>query len=120
MNVVALLSRLKESGVSVRLVDANLKINAPKGKLTPDLLNELKQQKKEIIKFLQGALQEDDYTPINPVEKKEYYELSSAQKRLYLIQRMTADSTAYNMPMNTPLTFVRELQKSSKCGIWAK
>jgi tyrocidine synthetase-3 len=32
------------------------------------------------------------------VEKKEYYELSSAQKRLYLLQQTDLKSTNYNMP----------------------
>jgi tyrocidine synthetase-3 len=35
---------------------------------------------------------------IQPVEKREYYELSSAQKRLYLLQQMDVKSTSYNMP----------------------
>jgi amino acid adenylation domain-containing protein len=35
---------------------------------------------------------------IGPVEKKEYYTLSSAQKRLYILQRMEEKSTAYNIP----------------------
>jgi gramicidin S synthase 2/tyrocidine synthetase-3 len=40
----------------------------------------------------------DKFVSINPVEKKEYYELSSAQKRLYISQQMELDSTVYNIP----------------------
>ncbi len=40
----------------------------------------------------------DRYASINPIEKKEYYLLSSAQKRLYILQQMSPASTAYNMP----------------------
>jgi amino acid adenylation domain-containing protein len=36
------------------------------------------------------------YTGLEPVEKKEYYALSSAQKRLYVLQCMRPDSSAYN------------------------
>ncbi len=39
------------------------------------------------------------YVSIRPAEKKEYYALSSAQKRLYLLQQMNPDSTAYNIPL---------------------
>jgi amino acid adenylation domain-containing protein len=99
MSVISLLSRLKESGVRVRLIDDNLKIHAPKGKLTPGLLAELKQRKGQIIEYLRDVLKDDVYSPIEPVEKKEYYELSSAQKRLYLIHQIIPDTTAYNMPM---------------------
>ncbi|MCP4213313.1 MAG: amino acid adenylation domain-containing protein, partial [bacterium] len=38
------------------------------------------------------------HTDIQPVEKKEYYPLSSAQTRLYILQRMKLDGTVYNMP----------------------
>jgi amino acid adenylation domain-containing protein/non-ribosomal peptide synthase protein (TIGR01720 family) len=44
------------------------------------------------------AARSDRYRPIEPVEKKEYYPLSSAQKRLYILQQMERESTAYNMP----------------------
>jgi amino acid adenylation domain-containing protein len=39
----------------------------------------------------------DIYGAIEPVEKKEYYPLSSSQRRLYLIQQMDLDSIAYNL-----------------------
>ncbi|MCP4150603.1 MAG: hypothetical protein GY757_22845, partial [bacterium] len=38
------------------------------------------------------------YVAIEPVEKKEYYNMTSAQKRLYILQQMELESTAYNMP----------------------
>ncbi|MCK4763383.1 MAG: amino acid adenylation domain-containing protein, partial [Candidatus Aminicenantes bacterium] len=37
------------------------------------------------------------YAAIKPVEKKEYYPLSSAQKRLYVLQQMAEDAIGYNM-----------------------
>ncbi|MCP4150678.1 MAG: amino acid adenylation domain-containing protein, partial [bacterium] len=44
------------------------------------------------------GLTEDKYTFIETAEKKEYYILSSAQKRLYILQQMDLQGTAYNMP----------------------
>jgi acyl carrier protein len=40
---------------------------------------------------------ESKHTSIEPSEKKEYYKLSSAQKRLYIIQQMAKKSTGYNI-----------------------
>ncbi len=40
---------------------------------------------------------------IEPAEKKEYYSLSSAQRRLYILQRMEPQGIAYNMPQVMPL-----------------
>ncbi|MCP5106774.1 MAG: amino acid adenylation domain-containing protein, partial [bacterium] len=45
-----------------------------------------------------NASVEDEYFSIEPVEKKEYYPLSSAQKRLYVLDQMEFESTAYNIP----------------------
>lgn len=38
------------------------------------------------------------FDSIEPVEKRDYYPLSSAQNRLYVIQQMVLNSTDYNMP----------------------
>jgi amino acid adenylation domain-containing protein len=53
------------------------------------------------IRGLSGGIKElaqDKYAAIEPIEKKEFYKLSSAQKRLYISQQMDLSSTAYNMP----------------------
>jgi tyrocidine synthetase-3 len=44
------------------------------------------------------ATKKDKYTAIEPVETREYYILSSAQKRLYLLQQIEMNGTAYNVP----------------------
>ena len=38
------------------------------------------------------------HSPVRPVERKEFYPLSSAQERLFIINRFYKDSVAYNMP----------------------
>jgi len=57
-----------------------------------ELANYIKEKSKEY------------YMSIEPAEKKEYYLLSSAQKRLFILQQMNLDSTAYNIPEIIPLT----------------
>ncbi|MFC2145983.1 amino acid adenylation domain-containing protein [Acidobacteriota bacterium] len=39
-----------------------------------------------------------EYIPVEPVEEKEVYPVSSAQKRLLIVQQMDPLSTSYNMP----------------------
>jgi amino acid adenylation domain-containing protein len=56
--------------------------------------------KNQTIRELSGyitAAEQDTYASVQPVEKREYYELSSAQKRLYILQQITPESTGYNM-----------------------
>ncbi len=58
------------------------------------------------IKGLAGiiaAAQPETFIPVEPVEKKEYYPLSSAQMRIYIMQQMKLESIAYNIPQLVPL-----------------
>ncbi|SFS02400.1 hybrid non-ribosomal peptide synthetase/type I polyketide synthase [Anaeromicropila populeti] len=41
--------------------------------------------------------QSDAENIINPIEKREYYEVSSSQKRMYAVNKMIGDSIAYNL-----------------------
>jgi amino acid adenylation domain-containing protein len=43
------------------------------------------------------------YLSIVPIEKRDYYHLSAAQTRLYILQQMESDNTGYNMPQIIPL-----------------
>ncbi len=40
---------------------------------------------------------------LEPAEKKEYYPMSSAQKRLYLLHRIVPGGTAYNLHLSVPM-----------------
>ncbi len=46
--------------------------------------------------YIRGAAK-NKFLSLEAVEKKEYYPLSSSQKRLYLLQQKAMESTAYNM-----------------------
>lgn len=52
--------------------------------------------------FIDGASKEV-FVEILCSEKREYYPLSSAQKRLYLLYRMEPEGIHYNMPQTVPL-----------------
>jgi len=53
------------------------------------------EQQAEIIKEAKG----DKYASIELVEEKEYYDPSSAQKRIYFLYRMEPGGIVYNMPI---------------------
>ncbi|MCU0285070.1 MAG: amino acid adenylation domain-containing protein [Acidobacteria bacterium] len=60
---------------------------------------------------------ENIYESIMPVEQKEYYALSFAQQRMYILQQIDLKSTAYNMPYIIPLpgeTDTNRLEESFK------
>jgi len=53
---------------------------------------------RELALYIQG-MEEIKYASIKSVEQKEYYPLSSAQKRLYILQHLQENAINYNTPL---------------------
>jgi amino acid adenylation domain-containing protein len=51
---------------------------------------------RELVEYLDRHGKKSVYVSIETVEKKEYYPLTSAQKRLYILQQMDMNSKSYN------------------------
>ncbi len=66
---------------------------------------------KGMAAFIKKTRKDDTTISIEPAEKKDYYPLSSAQKRLYILQQMHSASTAYNMPLTLVLKGTLEKEK---------
>ena len=56
--VGTLICDLSEQGIKLSVNQGNLKVDAPKGRVTPDVLRVLKDRKTEIIKELKGVDEE--------------------------------------------------------------
>jgi amino acid adenylation domain-containing protein/non-ribosomal peptide synthase protein (TIGR01720 family) len=65
---------------------------------------------RELAEYIKESV-EDRFASIEPLEKKEYYALSSAQKRLFIVQQMDPETTAYNMSGFIPLFEVTDIVK---------
>ncbi|RPJ57525.1 MAG: hypothetical protein EHM12_09065, partial [Dehalococcoidia bacterium] len=93
-----LFKRLQQAGVMLSLEGEQLRVRAPEGVLSQEMLAEIKAGKESIIAFIRqhrhGKTWLDD---IEPAEKREYYILSPVQKRLFFIQQLDKESYAYNM-----------------------
>ena len=63
-----------------------------------------------LAKYIKDA-GEAFYASIEPVEKKEYYPLSPAQKRLYILHRMEPGGVGYNMPEMIPFPGKIDMEK---------
>jgi tyrocidine synthetase-3 len=53
---------------------------------------------RELAGYIAQSL-EDKYIPIKPTEAREYYRVSPAQKRLYMLHQLNPGSTVYNGPL---------------------
>ena len=65
---------------------------------------------RELADYIKKS-EKEKYLSIELVEQKEYYPLSSAQKRLYAIQQIDKNSTGYNIPWPIELRGVIDKKK---------
>jgi amino acid adenylation domain-containing protein len=99
-NAAELLTRLRAIGVQLSLEDETIRLNAPKGALTPALQAELKASKPELLELLRAAQQNGRKGAaglIPRVARQELMPLSFAQQRLWFLQQMDPESAAYNL-----------------------
>ncbi|UPK71696.1 non-ribosomal peptide synthetase [Chitinophaga filiformis] len=96
MSIQRLLSRLKELSVQLRLKDDKLSITAPDGVLTADLVAEIRSNKELITRFLKN-IEHAAFRKIPQVAESPYYELSPAQKRMWLLEQKRQGQLTYNM-----------------------
>lgn len=96
---ISVLDNLFEIGMhSLRAIQLILKIQKEFGvklELTDIFLHSTIE---EIAEYLKGQDMQLQIEPIERVEEKEYYEVSSAQKRLFFLHSLLQDNMAYNMP----------------------
>jgi amino acid adenylation domain-containing protein/non-ribosomal peptide synthase protein (TIGR01720 family) len=91
------LSELRQSDISVRLVDGDLSIKFPKGKpIEPRILEEIKLMKHELLEYL-AALERTGYEDIPAAPVQESYPLSSSQRRLWILSQLEEGSQAYHI-----------------------
>jgi len=93
-----LISKLRQLNIKLSVVDGKLKINAPKGVVTKEIIQSIKVHKNQLLDMLNQQKGKEDFYKIPKAEEKTHYELSLAQNRLYFIHLLDPQSTSYNMP----------------------
>lgn len=102
-----LIHTLESLSIGVKVQDGDIKINAPKGVLTNEIVNDIKTHKEQLISLLSS------YEPIPRSTEKEYYDLTSSQRRLWTLSQFDEGSMAYNIFGAFELHGILDLDKLS-------
>jgi amino acid adenylation domain-containing protein len=86
-----ILNKLLSLGVQLKIIDGNLKVNAPKGVLTKELLEEIKEYKAYLISLISFN------TSIPKTEIKENYALTPTQYFMWFTHEHLGGKRAYNI-----------------------
>ncbi|MBU3179538.1 non-ribosomal peptide synthetase, partial [Clostridium estertheticum] len=71
---------------------------------------------KRISEYIQST-EKNIYEQIKIIEEKEYYQVSSAQKRMYILQQFDLQSTSYNMPGSLEILGNFEIERMKEAFI---
>ena len=98
-NIAEFIVQLKKLDIDLQIHKENLRINAPKGILTPDLQVELSNRKGEILDFFRTIEYSQKFValPVKKTERSERIRVSFAQQRLWFLHQLEPDSHAYNI-----------------------
>ena len=91
------MSTLRKNNIRLKLVEGELSVKYPKGKVDKQLLEEIRDNKTELIDYL-TLINQYDYLAIPLVNGQADHVLSSAQRRLWILSQKEEGNLAYNMP----------------------
>ncbi len=106
MKVAEFLSYLNSLDIKLWLEEEKLKYQAPQGAMTPEIKQEIRTRKPEILTFLRSATTPSKplESVIDPVARTEELPLSFAQQRMWFLYQMDQQNSAYNEALTIRLT----------------
>lgn len=93
----ALLKELKARNIAVSLNNDGLKVKFNGSELPADLLERIREQKENLVVYLQNIQEKKETAAIVPATHAESYPLSSSQLRLWLLSQVDENSIAFHI-----------------------
>ena len=93
MSLDVLFATLEKAGIRLSASYGQLNFRAPKGAMTSDLKVQIRENKAEILRFF------SEQESILPIETSDYYSLSHAQHRIWMLSQIEQDGALFNVPL---------------------
>ena len=94
-----ILQQIKNSGIRINVSGANLKLDIPNDFKDETLLRDIKKYKFEILSYLEKSRNRKvKFEHIPQAKSTTGIKLTPSQLRIYVLQTLAKESTAYNMP----------------------
>jgi len=115
-DIESFLEYLRKIDVRLWVDNDYLRYSAPKGAMTTILLTQLKQQKENIIEYLNKSSSNESYIvrKISPVCRGGDLCLSFSQQRLWLLDQLESQQCIYNIPVALQLSGLLLIEKLEK------
>ncbi|MGB8193075.1 MAG: amino acid adenylation domain-containing protein, partial [Chitinophagaceae bacterium] len=94
--IISFLSDLRQKNISIKLNGDDLKVSGLKKDTSPDIIDQLKRNKAELLSFLRRS-EETTWTGIPIAPAMEVYPISNAQRQLWLMDQTADVGPAYNL-----------------------
>ncbi|MBD0256237.1 MAG: hypothetical protein ICV83_11010 [Cytophagales bacterium] len=104
MGILNVLNELRLLGITIELAGTQLKLQAPRTALSPELMRSIQENRGEIVRFLEENALVKGTSTIQPVPQQPWYEVSHGQRRLWMAHQLAADERTYNIPRSYKLT----------------
>ncbi|MBL4703506.1 MAG: AMP-binding protein, partial [Flavobacteriales bacterium] len=91
------LSRLIANDIHIKLVGKELSVKFPKDGINKEIIDEIKSRKQDLIAYMR-KLDKGGFAEIPKIERQESYQLSSSQKRMWIVSQFEEINLTNNIP----------------------
>ncbi len=114
MNILSLIKELEHHQVGLTIDGENLQLNFYKDEVPDGILDQIKENKSELIDYLKKYSEVKKYQEIPKLSQNDCYDISDAQRRLWVLSQFNDGTLAYNLSSSIELNDKYDIENFEK------